>query len=121
MSQTVTVFSVMYRDGDNYKQHSTIAVAGEFTAEQILALRATLDQGEFYAPLDVDLPHLLENTGWSKSDADHCWHEINLDDPDVRPVRDGETVHFESPEAMIGQFAAASQAGWPDQLSDRWS
>lgn len=116
-----TVFPVMYRDADNYKRHSTIVVAGTFTDEQFEALRETLDQGEFYAPVDVGLPHLLDDSLWSQTDKDHCWHEMDVDDHDVLPLPAGATVQFESPSAMIEQFTAAASAGWPDQMSDRWA
>lgn len=118
---TVTEFAVMYRDGDNYKRHATITVGGEFTAEQIVSLRATLDQGEFYAPKNVGLPHLLDESDWSAGDADHCWHELDLDAAaEVRPARDGELLDFNTPAAMIAKFAKASTAGWRDQLAKRW-
>lgn len=116
-TSVVTVLPVMYRDGDNYKRHDSIIVAGEFTPADIEALRSTLDEGEHYAPVDVGLPHLLDESDWSRNDSDHCWHELSLDrDLDVRPLRLSETIAFESAAEMIAKFAEASAAGWPAQF-----
>jgi len=69
----------MYRDGNNYKQHGYIVVDRPLTNEEIAAVKATLIGGEYFLPQLIDLPDLQEEFGTWDDEADHPWHEIDLE------------------------------------------
>lgn len=72
-----TKISYLYRDADNYKKVNECVIAGALTAEQICAIKACCDMGEYFIPSQVGLPERR----FDRYDpaVDHCWFELDED------------------------------------------
>jgi hypothetical protein len=69
----------MYRDGANYKAWGSLLLAGEPTHEDIAALKACLESGEYFVAEQVGIPPVYKEL-WDLSggptDDDHALHEF---------------------------------------------
>lgn len=76
------VFEYLYRDASNYKAWGTILLLGVPSQNDIAALRACLESGEYFVAEQVGIPavykELWDLSGGPNSD-DHALHEfVNL-------------------------------------------
>jgi hypothetical protein len=76
--QEYCVFEYLYRDASNYKAFGALLLTGHPTQEEIAALRACLDSGEYFVAEQVGIPavykELWELSGGPTED-DHALHE----------------------------------------------
>ncbi|SLH40576.1 hypothetical protein [Mycobacteroides abscessus] len=112
-----TTIPVMYRDGANYKAHGTIQLQGAITPTQIAAIRALLDEGVYYAPRALGMPHLGEREwGSLRYDDDHEWHEMFLDDLELSagdtPARWGHSHVAGKVSEFVENLTQAASLGW---------
>lgn len=120
---TVLRIDYQYRDADNYKAHDCFYVTADGLTDtdraRLLArLSATLDDGEYFVPADVDLePLQWKLTGYSDgyTDADHPWHELHLDSHKVLDQAPHGTGELLTLEQLVSRFETAAAAGWPGQ------
>ena len=105
-----TRMSYMYRDAFNYKYTESITVEGSLTFRD---LKPYLNDGEYFAPDDVGLPHPGREhaTGWPSSD-DHCWCELAVGD--FKPANDSDETLMLAKD-LIAAFKKASEEDWPAQ------
>lgn len=75
-----TRLTLLYRDASNYKARETVVLRGEFTPEQVAAIRAKFDDGEFIIPSQVGLPNpaaqFRGKDGFPAEDLDHVWVQM---------------------------------------------
>lgn len=75
-----TRLTLFYRDAANYKAHETVVLAGCFTPEQVEAIRAKFDDGEFIIPCQVGLPNpaaqFQGRDDFPNEDLDHVWVQM---------------------------------------------
>jgi hypothetical protein len=84
-----TALEYMYRDGANYKQHERIVLQGALTPEQVTAIRACLEDGEYFIAAQVGLEDLRERWQTHHDDIDHIWHElVSIEQTDEAPDYD---------------------------------
>lgn len=73
------VFEYLYRDAANYKAWGSILLSGEPTQEDVTALQACLESGEYFVAEQVGIPpvykELWDLSGGPTSD-DHALHEF---------------------------------------------
>ena len=70
-----TTISFLYRDASNYKFWYEETVQGAMTDDQIKAILATLDEGEYFIPLAVGFRcNYAENC--EPCEDDHPWCEL---------------------------------------------
>ena len=73
------VFEYLYRDGANYKAWGSLLLSGEPTREDVTALKACLESGEYFVAEQVGIPpvykELWDLSGGPTSD-DHALHEF---------------------------------------------
>lgn len=73
------VFEYQYRDASNYKVWGEILLSGAPSQDDIVALRAHLEDGEYFVAEQVGIPALYEElwdlSGGPTSD-DHALHEF---------------------------------------------
>lgn len=73
------VFEYLYRDGSNYKAWGEILLSGSASPNDIEALRACLESGEYFVAEQVGIPpvyrELWDLSGGPTSD-DHALHEF---------------------------------------------
>lgn len=102
---------VMYRDADNYKEHTTLYFDGVATDELKARLKAALDAGEHYVPTQIGHEHLgTRMDSWPDQQSDHVWHELDVDEIENKTGRDDlATGSFEDFVALMERNAAA---GW---------
>lgn len=91
------IFEYMYRDGANYKAWGSLLLSGEPTQEDIAALRACLESGEYFVAEQVGIPpvykELWDLSGGPTSD-DHALHEFvtlrvaSMDEKNSMPLFD---------------------------------
>ena len=78
-STAYCVFEYLYRDGSNYKAWGSLLLSGEPTQEDITALKACLESGEYFVAEQVGVPpvykELWDLSGGPTSD-DHALHEF---------------------------------------------
>jgi hypothetical protein len=115
-----TDIAVMYRDGCNYKAHGVIRLEGVITPSQLAALRDALDDGLYYAPLQLGLTH-LGGIEWSSfpGDDDHGYHEMLLDEIEIRsgePCHGCVVDHGGTVAEFIAAVQAAARSGWDPSL-----
>ena len=67
-----TVIHYAYRDAANYKQAGSWTVTGPAVRTDIEKLLATLDEGEFFVPVSVGIPSLINDL----TEDDHPFHTI---------------------------------------------
>lgn len=75
-----------YRDGSNYKQAAAIYLLGTLTPADLRAIRAVLDDGEFFIPHDLalNIEELQPRMKDFPCGDDHVWHSLDL--ASVHPV-----------------------------------
>lgn len=76
VDSTNTRVDYLYRDGSNYKMHSSEIVSGAITPEQVEQIKNSLIDGEYFYPADVGLP---ENRFESTYEGDPDWFEMNCE------------------------------------------
>jgi len=81
-SKECCVFEYLYRDASNYKAWGEILLSGVPSQNDIAALRARLESGEYFVAEQVGIPALYKElwdlSGGPNSD-DHALHEfVNL-------------------------------------------
>lgn len=73
------VFEYLYRDAANYKVLGALLLSGISSQEDISALRACMESGEYFVAEQVGIPPLYEEL-WALSDGptedDHALHEF---------------------------------------------
>ncbi len=78
-SKEYCVFEYLYRDGSNYKAWGEIILSGAPSRNDIEALRACLESGEYFVAEQVGIPpvykELWDLSGGPTSD-DHALHEF---------------------------------------------
>ena len=78
-SKECCVFEYLYRDASNYKVGGEIFLSGVPTQNDMAALRACLDSGEYFVAEQVGIPALYKElwdlSGGPNSD-DHALHEF---------------------------------------------
>lgn len=78
-STACCVFEYLYRDGSNYKAWGSLLLSGESTHEDVTALKACLESGEYFVAEQVGIPpvykELWDLSGGPTSD-DHASHEF---------------------------------------------
>lgn len=101
-----TSFSYLYRDAGNYKQHGEVVFRGTFTPAQEKALKAALEDGEFFNAKAVGVPEVFfDNCG----EDDHGWHEFGgLSGTDSKPTDKRKFTEF------LDQFKAAARTSVGD-------
>ncbi len=106
-----TRITYLYRDGCNCKQEETAVVAGALAFAQLLPC---LDEGRYFAPGDVGLPHPQRR--WAgrgypfPTDNDHPWAELG--ECDLSPTDEPPTLPLTATE-LLARFRAAHAGGWP--------
>jgi len=75
------IFEYQYRDASNYKARGQVLLDGSAKDDDLKALRAKLESGEFFIPEQVGIqplqPRLWAACGCAPDvDLDHCWHEF---------------------------------------------
>lgn len=123
-----TEITYEYRDGANYRFHTSVVVAGEMTPKLWARIRATLDEdveGGFIAD-QVGLPQAFGYLGGSHiysdeqkdsgydydEEIDHCWHRFADDDQLSVKVTAREPTDKRTVEQLAAAFEAAAKAGW---------
>ena len=98
-----TRFDYMYRDADNYKQHTHVVMPGAVTLEQAVAIVDGLDDDGGFVPSGVGLPDLQEQmvTDWDEQ-SDHPYHEIM----GISLTAEATTIEMTASE-FVTLFAAA--------------
>lgn len=74
-----SVFEYLYRDAANYKAWGSLLLLGKHSQDDIAALRASMESGEYFVAEQVGIPPLYEEL-WALSDGptedDHALHEF---------------------------------------------
>jgi len=77
--QECCVLEYLYRDASNYKACGALLLSGYPTQDEIAALRACLESGEYFVAEQVGIPAVYEEL-WELSggptDDDHALHEF---------------------------------------------
>jgi hypothetical protein len=77
--QSHSVFEYLYRDAANYKAWGSLLLSGVPSQENIAALRACMESGEYFVAEQVGIRPLYEEL-WALSDGptedDHALHEF---------------------------------------------
>ena len=104
-----TKISYLYRDGDNYKKHNEAIVSGPYTKDQIDAILASREDGDYFLPTQVGLPE--ERFDKWDAQSDHPWFE--LDEYSFEPTEEEPTVELtmeeltENFKRMAGRWSMA--------------
>jgi len=109
-----------YRDASNYKQFGSALLDGAISEEEKCLVTATLDDGDgHFIPEQIGWPHPgREMTSWPSED-DHCWAEIDMEDPETFEVigpdgrRTAEPV-LGTVEMWLRTMIEAKAIGWDD-------
>lgn len=105
-----TKITYLYRDAANYKETESVVVSGRMSLGDVLLY---LDEGEYFAPADVGLPHPGPKlASWPDEDDDHCW--CSLDAESFEPTDEDATL---TAAELLGRFRQAFAAGWPAQTA----
>ncbi len=121
---SVTIIPVLYRDHADNRWYGEVQLDGEITNDERAAIRASLLDGKYYAPVQIGLSHCGqgESTSFPGLD-DHGFHEMDLDNitieenlfartsTSVRAADDGGTVH-----EFLARVKNAAVAGWQPML-----
>lgn len=72
------VFDYLYRDAANYKVWGSLLLSGVPAQEDITALRACMESGEYFVAEQVGIPPLYEELQLSggPTEDDHALHEF---------------------------------------------
>lgn len=110
---TVTEIHIRYRDANNNKEGTTLTFDGAITAQQITQLVSDLDDGLYFIPTQVNLPHLGERLTNFPNEADHAWHELDTDEILVvtRQVHQDDVRNLTE---FLTAVTAAAKTGWDD-------
>jgi len=122
VSAVVTVIPVLYRDLGNFKVHGTLIADGAMTDAEWTTLRDSLDSGEYYLPLQLDLDFYGTDWGsYGDYGDDHPWHEMAveeitvLDDGDDSWFGGNHVEHVGPIDTFVRRVEAAAAAGWDPQ------
>lgn len=77
-----TVLPYLYRDSSNYKRGGKIFLEGLLSADNLDAIRAKLNDGEYFIPFDLkglDIAELQSLLPSFPSEDDHVWHELQIE------------------------------------------
>lgn len=73
------IFDYMYRDGSNYKAWGSLLLSGAPSQEDVTALKACLESGEYFVAEQVGIPPVYKEL-WDLSggptEDDHALHEF---------------------------------------------
>ncbi len=76
-----TRLTLSYRDAANYKTSLSVVLTGSFAPEQVVAIRAKLNEGRYIIPGQVGLPNpaaqFQGKDGFPNEDLDHVWVQLN--------------------------------------------
>lgn len=97
-----TAIEYAYRDAGNYKRFERVVLEGRISAEQIAAIRASLDDGMFFIPEQVGLTPL--QTGDYDAALDHVSHYF-------------ESMSYTDEAPTCSTSAAALTEAWPKDAS----
>jgi hypothetical protein len=79
VQQVCCVLEYLYRDASNYKAFGAILLSGYPSQDEIAALRACLESGEYFVAEQVGIPAIYKEL-WELSDGptsdDHALHEF---------------------------------------------
>ena len=79
MNENYCVLEYLYRDAANYKAWGSLLLSGFPSQENIAALRACMESGEYFVAEQVGIPPLYDEL-WKLSDGptsdDHALHEF---------------------------------------------
>lgn len=111
------VFEYLYRDASNYKAWGGIVLSGTPTKDDIEALRACLESGEYFVAEQVGIPAVYKEL-WDLSggpnDDDHALHEfVDLRQASAEEIRVMQL--FGSLSDLLNAFQAVSN--WDYSLS----
>ena len=111
------VFEYLYRDASNYKAWGKILLSGAPSQNDIVALRACLESGEYFVAEQVGIPAIYKDlwdlSGGRTSD-DHALHELI----ELRAATEDEKKSlppFGKLSSLIRTFQAVSK--WDYSLS----
>jgi hypothetical protein len=105
-----TLFSYMYRDASNYKQHGEISFLGTITEDEEARLEAALDEGEYFIATQVRVPEVFFEYGEDSAEDHHCWHEYS----GVEPAMAATDPFNRTISQFIDEVVTASVAGWQE-------
>lgn len=117
-----TGIDVKYVDGGNCKYPATILLEGEVTSAQREEIYLALDEGKYFAPGQVGIPHLARAQGAKgfPHEEDHCWHTIgdmaaygSYDKAKGHIV--GDVYELGTVSEFVAKVTAAAAAGWDDR------
>jgi hypothetical protein len=115
--KTYCVFDYMYRDAANYKVWRSLLLSGFPSQEDIAALRASMESGEYFVAEQVGIPPLYDEL-WALSDGptedDHALHEF----VELRSAKQEDTetlLVFGELTELLQKFQAVSR--WDYSLS----
>jgi len=111
------IFEYLYRDASNYKAWGEIFLSGTPTQNDIDALRACLESGEYFVAEQVGIPavykELWDLSGGPNSD-DHALHEF-VDLRQATPEEMKKLQLFGSLSELLSAFQAVNR--WDYSLS----
>ena len=111
-----TRISYQYRDADNYKFGHEAVVEGEIAPDQIKAMMACLDDGEYFIPALVGLPCEYATGYGFDPQSDHPFCEISEDG--FSPTEDAPTIAVK-PAELVAAFEKA-KGRWIMPDPDAW-
>ncbi|MDD4052627.1 MAG: hypothetical protein PHR28_12110 [candidate division Zixibacteria bacterium] len=111
-----TIFSYMYRDGDNYKYSGRSAFRGAITDDQMVRLENAFDDGCYFIAdqININIPAVFPYPDPYEYNAGsgHCWHEFldlsvkEVDEQMIDAIIDGRTI-----DAFVQDVETASKTG----------
>lgn len=113
MPEQICAIDYMYRDGSNYKRHGAIYVDAPLSEAERSALKAALDDAEYFLPEQLGLGvEELNVKGLNfPNDDDHPWHEMALPER-MATAEEGVTVIPK--EEFLKAMLLAAKNGWDD-------
>lgn len=108
-----TIFPVLYRDADNYKAGRDFAFQGAITSVQKDALRSALSDEAYFVPTQVGLEHLGADLASFPGNADHGFHELDVDAITVvESITEYAQMQEEPLEDFLARFNTIGTNGW---------
>jgi len=112
---THTEVQYMYRNGAT-KLHGSFWLYGGITEQQKDQLRASLDQGQYFVPEQVGIPHLAKSNPASASfpaEDHHAWHSMLVNSIGTGEASQGKPLP--TIESFVRAMIEANRSGWdPD-------
>ncbi len=103
-----TQISYLYRDADNYKNRTTIVVAGLINKEGIDKIIDSLEDGLWFIPEQIGLPVCrFEDI----TEADHCFCELEEGDFEPTDKEPDKDVTITADE-LVKKFVEIGAKGW---------